>query len=153
MLGSGRLPVCVGLPDGYQRRIAPCIDHVAGGIELDHRWRRPRLKRPTQRSCARIRSTDTFRRRQTATLKAARHYKNVVLRVDTGAADLTGYPTVRQWLRPIRIPGHQRRIAHRLCLDRSVPEATDERERQHGRIAIASDYHEILLLRNKIKNP
>jgi hypothetical protein len=119
---------CKWLSGGNQRselRVGPCIDHVAGGIELDHRWRRPRLERPTQRSCARVRSTDTFRRRQTARLKAARHYKNVVLRVDAGATDLTDYPTIRQWLGPVRIDCHQRR-RERRCFE--APEAGEDRQ-------------------------
>src|SRR5207249_4569079 len=45
---------------GNQRRIAPCIDHVAGGIELDHRRGRFRFERATQCSCARVRATDAF---------------------------------------------------------------------------------------------
>ena len=131
---------CIWLSGGNQRRIAPCINHVAGGIELDHRWRRPRFKGPTQRSCAGVRSADTFRRRQTAILKAACHYKNVVLRVDTGATDLTGYPSIRQWLGPVRIDCHQRRIEPRGF---EAPEGGEDRqwERQRSSMTIALEIH------------
>ena len=62
-------------------------------------------------------------------LKAARHDENMVLRVDAGAADLTGHPTIGQWLGPLRIDAHQRRI-ERSCCDFDAPEAGEDCQRQ-----------------------
>ena len=86
-------------------RAAPRAQHVAGRIELDHRWRRD--------------AADAARRVQRGALlvggqaAGALDDPDIVRGVDRNAGDLAENPVVRQRFRPERVHLHARRLGRR----------------------------------------